>query len=87
MNKGIKKVLLEYKVWFAEKMLRFGFRNPEGYVIVNYAGNPVGERFLKRIIDLVFEREKITHFPPTIFDIPLYRFNYRKMFRLQLLQL
>ena len=64
MNKGIKKVLLEYKVWFDEKMQRFGFRNPEGYVIVNYAGNPVGERFLKRIIDLVCEREKISHFTP-----------------------
>ena len=37
MNKDIIKVLLEYKVWFDEKMQRFGFRNPEGYVIVNYA--------------------------------------------------
>lgn len=64
MNKGIKKVLLEYKVWFDDMMQRFGFRNPEGYVIVNYAGNPVGERFLKRIIDLVCEREKINHFTP-----------------------
>lgn len=64
MNKGIVKVLLDYKVWYDEKMERFGFRNPEEYVIVNYAGDPVGERFLKRIIDLVCEKEKINHFTP-----------------------
>ncbi|MHC8516709.1 site-specific integrase [Sporosarcina sp. ITBMC105] len=64
MNEGIKKVLIDYKVWYDDKMERYGFRNPEGYVIVNYAGNPVGERFLKRIIDLVCEREKIDYFTP-----------------------
>lgn len=64
MNESIRKVLLEYKAWYDDKMERYGFRNPEGYVIVNYTGGPVGERFLKRIIDLVCEREKIPRFTP-----------------------
>ncbi len=51
MNNSIKKLLLDYQVWYDEKMSRFGFRNPKGRVFVTYAGELLGERFLKRIID------------------------------------
>lgn len=64
MNQSIKKILLEYKVWYDEIMSRYGFRNPEGRVFITYAGDPLGERYLKRIIDLICEREKIPHFTP-----------------------
>jgi len=64
MSKNIKKILLDYKVWYDETMSRYGFRNPEGRVFVTYAGEPLGERYLKRIIDLICEREEIPHFTP-----------------------
>ena len=41
-----------------------GFRNPHGHVFITYAVEPIGERYLKRIIDLICEREKISHFTP-----------------------
>lgn len=45
-------------------METYKFRNPEGHVIITYAGEPIGERYLKRIIDLMCERENITYFTP-----------------------
>ena len=64
MNKSIKKLLLDYKVWYDDLMVRYGYRNPEGRVFVTYSGEPLGERYLKRIIDLICEREEIPHFTP-----------------------
>ena len=64
MNKSIKKLLLDYKVWYDELMNRYCFRNPDGRVFVTYSGEPLGERYLKRIIDLICEREEIPHFTP-----------------------
>jgi integrase len=64
MNENIKKLLPAYKEWYKQTMESYHFRNPIGYVFVTYAGEPIGERFLKRIIDLICEREKITHFTP-----------------------
>jgi len=64
MNKSIKKLLLDYKVWYDDLMVRYGYRNPEGRVFVTYSGEPLGERYLKRIIDLTCEREEIPHFTP-----------------------
>ncbi|WP_025782910.1 site-specific integrase [Sporosarcina sp. D27] len=62
MNNNIRKVLLDYKEWYDDKMERYGYRNPDGYVMINDVGTHVGERFLKRIIDLVCERENIAHY-------------------------
>lgn len=45
-------------------MKTYKFRNPDGYVFITYAGEPIGECYLKRIIDLICERENITHFTP-----------------------
>jgi len=64
MNKSIKKLLLDYKTWYDDLMARYGYRNPEGRVFVTYSGEPLGERYLKRIIDLICEREDIPHFTP-----------------------
>lgn len=64
MNENIKKILLDYKVWYDQKMNTCGHRNPKGHVFVTYAGEPLGERYLKRIIDLMCEREDIPHFTP-----------------------
>ncbi|MEQ6357745.1 tyrosine-type recombinase/integrase [Lysinibacillus sp. M3] len=64
MNENIKSILLDYKKWYEEIMETYKFRNPDGHVFVTYAGEPIGERYLKRIIDLICEREKITHFTP-----------------------
>lgn len=64
MNENIKNILLNYKKWYDKIMETNKFRNPDGYVIVTYAGEPIGERYLKRIIDLICERENITHFTP-----------------------
>lgn len=64
MNENIKSILLNYKEWYDKIMETSKFRNPHGHVIVTYAGEPIGERYLKRIIDLICEREKITHFTP-----------------------
>ena len=64
MNENIKSILLDYKKWYDETMETYKFRNPDGYVFITYAGEPIGERYLKRIIDLICEREKIPHFTP-----------------------
>lgn len=64
MSKNIRKLLLTYKEWYDQTMESFQFRNPDNYVFVTYAGEPLGERYLKRIIDLLCEREKINHFTP-----------------------
>lgn len=64
MNNNIKKLLIDYKTWYDQTMSAFGFRNPQGNVFVNYAGEPLGERYLKQIIDLICDRENITHFTP-----------------------
>lgn len=64
MNANIKSILLDYKKWYDEVMATYKFRNPDGYVFITYAGEPIGERYLKRIIDLICERENITHFTP-----------------------
>lgn len=64
MNENIRNLLLNYKEWYDEKMKSFAFRNPEGHVFVTYAGEPLGERYLKRIIDLICEKENIPHFTP-----------------------
>ena len=61
MNGNIKNILLNYKKWYDEIMETCGFRNPDGYVFITYAGEPIGERYLKRIIDIICEREKICH--------------------------
>ena len=64
MNENIKSILLDYREWYDEIMETYKFRNPDGYVFITYAGEPTGERYLKRIIDLICDREKITHFTP-----------------------
>lgn len=64
MNENIKSILMNYKKWYDEIIKTFGFRNPHGYVFITYAGEPIGERYLKRIIDLICERENIPHFTP-----------------------
>ncbi|MGE8038125.1 tyrosine-type recombinase/integrase [Lysinibacillus sp. NPDC093692] len=64
MNANIKSILLDYKKWYDEVMETYKFRNPDGHVFITYAGEPIGERYLKRIIDLICERENITHFTP-----------------------
>lgn len=64
MNENIKNILPNYKKWYDKIMENDKFRNPNGCVIVTYAGEPIGERYLKRIIDLICEREKINHFTP-----------------------
>ncbi|MFJ3386880.1 tyrosine-type recombinase/integrase [Lysinibacillus sp. NPDC086135] len=64
MNENIKSILLDYREWYDEIMETYKFRNPDGYVFITYAGEPIGERYLKRIIDLICDREKITHFTP-----------------------
>ncbi|MFJ7700043.1 tyrosine-type recombinase/integrase [Lysinibacillus fusiformis] len=64
MNENIKSILLNYKQWHDEIMQTCGFRNPHGHVFITYAGEPIGERYLKRIIDLICEREELTHFTP-----------------------
>ncbi|MDM5233417.1 tyrosine-type recombinase/integrase [Lysinibacillus pakistanensis] len=64
MNESIKSILLDYRKWYEEIMETCKFRNPEGHVIITYAGEPIGERYLKRIIDLICERENITYFTP-----------------------
>lgn len=64
MSESIKKILLNYKVWYDDIMSNYGFRNPDGHVFVTYSGEPLGERYLKRIIDLICERENIPHFTP-----------------------
>lgn len=64
MHENIKSILMNYKEWYEKTMEAYKFRNPNGYVIVTYAGEPIGERYLKRIIDLLCERENITHFTP-----------------------
>ena len=64
MNESIKNILLDYRKWYEEIMETYKFRNPEGHVIITYAGEPIGERYLKRIIDLMCERENITYFTP-----------------------
>ncbi len=45
-------------------MENYKFRNPNGHVFITSAGEPIGERYLKRIIDLICECEEITHFTP-----------------------
>lgn len=64
MNENIKKILLDYKTWYDQIMETYSFRNPQGHVFVTYAGEPLGERYLKRIIDLICKRENIPHFTP-----------------------
>lgn len=64
INNSIMKILSDYKEWYDQSMEPYQYRNPEGYVFVTYAGDPLGERYLKRIIDLICEREGITHFTP-----------------------
>jgi len=64
MNENIKKILLDYKTWYDQIMETYSFRNPKGHVFVTYAGEPLGERYLTRIIDLICERENIPHFTP-----------------------
>ncbi|ATP40731.1 hypothetical protein CSE16_12110 [Solibacillus sp. R5-41] len=64
MNNSIVKLLTNYKEWFDEKMQRFLFRNLENRVFVNYAGTPIGENFLRRILELMIEKEGISHFTP-----------------------
>ena len=64
MNESIKTILLDYQKWYEEIMETCKFRNPEGHVIITYAGEPIGERYLKRIIDLICERENTTYFTP-----------------------
>lgn len=66
-------------------MQHYGFQNPDGYMIGNYAGKPAGEQFLKRLIDLFFERKEPLTLPLTIYDTFSFRSNYQIMFRLQLL--
>ncbi|WP_153732747.1 tyrosine-type recombinase/integrase [Sporosarcina obsidiansis] len=64
MSENIRSLLLAYKEWYDQTMASYQHRNPIGYVFVTYAGEPLGERYLKRIIDLICEREKIPHFTP-----------------------
>ncbi|MCZ2258265.1 tyrosine-type recombinase/integrase [Sporosarcina sp. G11-34] len=64
INQNIKNLLLAYKEWYEHAMAPYQFRNPLGYVFVTYAGEPLGERYMKRIIDLLCEREEIPHFTP-----------------------
>ncbi|MEV9639528.1 site-specific integrase [Mammaliicoccus sciuri] len=64
MSENIRSLLLAYKEWYDQTMAPHKYRNPIGYVFVTYAGEPLGERYLKRIIDLICEREKIPHFTP-----------------------
>ena len=64
MSENIRSLLLTYKEWYDKTMQSYSFRNPDGHVFVTYAGEPIGERFMKRIIDLICEREKISHFTP-----------------------
>lgn len=44
MNEHIENILLNYKKWYDKIMGTYKFRNPNGYVIVTYAGEPIGER-------------------------------------------
>lgn len=67
MGNNIKNLLLEYKDWHDDMTKRFAYRNPDNHIFITYAGHPIGERFLKRIIDLICEREKIEHFTPHYF--------------------
>lgn len=64
MNNSIVKLLTDYKEWFDEKMQSFSFRNPDNRVFVNYAGTPIGENFLRRILELMTEKEGISYFTP-----------------------
>lgn len=64
MNNSIINLLTHYKEWFDEKMQRFSYRNPDNRVFVNYAGTPIGENFLRRILELMTEKEGIPHFTP-----------------------
>lgn len=67
MSENIRSVLLEYKEWYDVKMLRFAYRNPENFLIVNYAGAPIGENFLLRIINKIKEEENLPYFTPHFF--------------------
>ena len=67
MNKNIKSILLGYKEWYEHAMVPYQFQNPIGYAFVTYAGEPLGEHYMKRIIDLLCEREEIDHFTPHYF--------------------
>ena len=67
MSENIKNLLLAYKEWYEHTMESYQFRNPLGYVFVTYAGEPLGERYMKRIIDLICEREKINALHPPLF--------------------
>lgn len=67
MNENIKSLLIAYKEWHEKTMESFHFRNPLDYVFITYAGDPIGERYMKRIIDLLCEREEIAHFTPHYF--------------------
>lgn len=40
---------IAYKGWYEQTMKSYHFRNPDGYVIVTYASEPLGERYLKRL--------------------------------------
>lgn len=67
MNENIRKLLLDYKVWYDDKMARFGYRNPENMLIINYAGSPIGENYLLRIINKIKEEENLPYFTPHFF--------------------
>lgn len=36
-------------------------------LFITYAGEPLGDRYMRRVIDLICEKEKITHFTPHYF--------------------
>ncbi|WP_332651450.1 tyrosine-type recombinase/integrase [Lysinibacillus sp. 54212] len=64
MNNSIIQLLTNYKEWHDDKMKSYSFRNPDNHVFVNYAGNPIGENFLIRILNLLCEREGLPYFTP-----------------------
>lgn len=82
MNENIKSILLGYKEWYEHAMAPYQFRYALGYLFVTYAGEPLGKPYMKRIIDLLCEREENPHFTPhyfrhTFVTIQLYQIIYR----------
>ncbi len=58
--KNVTNLVIQRELF--DPLIKVGFNY--GHVIVTYAGDPIGERYLKRIIDLICERENILHFTP-----------------------